>query len=97
VARRCGRILDGVSSTRLVRRWEDLHVVAQVAVVLPLAVVLLTILHLTALNQPFGRGVAYGVFWGALLTAVLVGASRSERARRVARERGSEKGRTPPA
>ena len=34
------------------------------------------------LNQPLGRGLAYGVFWGALATAAIVGASRSEKARR---------------
>lgn len=64
------------------RVWEDLHIVAQVAIVLPLAVVLLWAGHVALLNQPAGRGLAYGVFWGALLTAAVVGASRSEKARR---------------
>ena len=64
------------------RIWEDLHIVAQVAIVLPLSVVLLWAAHIVLLNQPAGRGLAYGAFWGALLTAAVVGASRSEKARR---------------
>ena len=64
------------------RWWEDLHIVAQVAVVLPLSVVVLWLAHVLLLNQPVGRGLAYGVFWGGLATAAIVGASRSEKARR---------------
>lgn len=65
------------------RWWEDLHIVAQVAVVLPLSVILLWAAHVALLNQPVARGLAYGAFWGALLTAAVVGASRSEKARRT--------------
>ena len=64
------------------RRWEDLHVVAQVAIVAPVAILLLWYGHVVFLNQPVGRGFAYGVFWGLLVTAAVVGASRSEKARR---------------
>ena len=64
------------------RRWEDLHVVVQVAVVLPVTVLVLWFVHVVFLNQPLGRGLSYGVFWGALATAAIVGASRSEKARR---------------
>ena len=64
------------------RWWEDLHILVQVAVVLPVTVVVLWIAHVVLLNQPVGRGLAYGVFWGALATAAIVGASRSEKARR---------------
>lgn len=53
----------------------------------PLAVALLWLAHVGLLNQPPGRGLVYGVFWGLLATGVLVGATRSERARREARER----------
>ena len=38
--------------------------------------------HVVFLNQPVGRGLAYGIFWGLLVTAAVVGASRSEKARR---------------
>jgi hypothetical protein len=64
------------------RRWEDLHVVVQVAIVAPIAILLLWGVHVAMLAQPAGRGFVYGVFWGLLVTAAVVGASRSERARR---------------
>jgi hypothetical protein len=64
------------------RRWEDLHVAAQVAIAAPLAVLLLWLIHVVFMNQPVGRGFVYGVFWGLIATAVVVGASRSEKARR---------------
>jgi hypothetical protein len=64
------------------RRWEDLHILVQVAIVAPVAIVLLWFGHVVFLNQPVGRGFAYGVFWGLLVTAAVVGASRSEKARR---------------
>lgn len=64
------------------RRWEDLHILVQVALVTPFSVALLFAVHIGLLNQPLWRGLSYGVFWGALVTAAVVGASRSERARR---------------
>jgi hypothetical protein len=54
----------------------------QIALVSPLSVVLLWFVHIYLMNQPLWRGFSYGVFWGALLTAAIVGASRSEKARR---------------
>lgn len=74
--------------TALLRRWEDLHVAVQLAVAAPVLVVALWVAHVGLLGQPLGRGLAYGIFWGLLATGVVVGASRSERARREARERG---------
>ncbi len=65
------------------RWWEDLHVVAQVAVVLPVTVLVLWVAHIFLLAQPVGRALGYGVFWGVLATAAIVGASRSEKARRM--------------
>ena len=64
------------------RWWEDLHVAVQVGIVAPVAILLLWVVHVTLLAQPVGRGLAYGVFWGLLVTAAVVGASRSEKARR---------------
>lgn len=55
---------------------------AQVALLGPAAVLLLWAVHVIFLNQPVVRGLAYGVFWGLIATALIVGASRSERARR---------------
>jgi hypothetical protein len=46
------------------------------------AIVLLWLGHVVFLNQPLGRGFVYGVFWGLIVTAAVVGASRSEKARR---------------
>jgi hypothetical protein len=72
----------------LVLRWEALSVGAQVAIVLPIAIGLLWLVHVALLDQPLLRGFGYGVFWGVLATAAIVVASRSERARRE-RERAS--------
>lgn len=55
---------------------------AQVALLGPVAILVLWAVHVVFLNQPVWRGLAYGVFWGLLATALIVGASRSERARR---------------
>lgn len=55
---------------------------AQVAILAPVAILVLWAAHVVLMNQPLGRGLAYGVFWGLLATAAVVGASRSERARR---------------
>ena len=68
----------------IVKAWEDLHPGVQIAIVAPLAILLLWAAHVWLLNQPPLRGFGYGVFWGVLLTGVVVGASRSERARRRA-------------
>ncbi|WP_217912807.1 hypothetical protein [Miltoncostaea marina] len=64
------------------RRWEDLHVVTQVALLGPVAVLVMWAAHVLFMNQPLWRGFAYGVFWGLIVTALIVGASRSEKARR---------------
>jgi hypothetical protein len=45
------------------------------------------LIHLGPFNQPMGRAIAYAVFWGAILTGLLVVASRAERARRLEKER----------
>jgi hypothetical protein len=71
-------------ASRLVVLWEDLHVGVQVAIVAPVAVLALWGIHIGLLNQPLARGLGYGVFWGAILTGILVAASRAERARRLA-------------
>ena len=56
----------------------------QVAIVAPLSVLLLWAAHVYLMNQPVGRGLAYGFFWGFILTGAVVGASRAEAARRRA-------------
>ena len=73
----------------LVERWERLRLGVQIAVVLPVSVVVLYVAHVTVLNQPQDRAILYGVFWGLLATFAIVAATRAERARR-------EAGRRPP-
>jgi hypothetical protein len=64
------------------RWWEDRHILVQIAFVAPFATLLLWVVHIVLMNQPLWRGFSYGIFWGALVTAAIVGASRSEKARR---------------
>ncbi|MGD9572763.1 MAG: hypothetical protein AB7V62_12805 [Thermoleophilia bacterium] len=64
------------------RWWEDLHIGMQIALLLPVASLVLWFVHIVFLNQPILRGLSYGIFWGAVATAFIVGASRSEKARR---------------
>ena len=70
----------------LIIRWENLHVGVQVAAAFAVSVIVLWVGHVVLLNQPLGRGFVYAIFWGVLLTAVIVGATRSERARRLRAE-----------
>ena len=74
-------------AARLVRRWEALSARLQALVAFPAAFVVMLLLHLGPFNQPLWRAIGYAVFWGGLLTAALVVASRAERARRLEQER----------
>lgn len=71
----------------MIERWEALSARAQGAIAFPVATVLMFFIHIGPFNQPLGRAVGYALFWGAILTALLVIASRSERAKRLERER----------
>lgn len=75
---------------RIVLWWEELHLAVQIAVVLPLAVFGMYVLHVTLLNQPTGRGLGYGLFWGVVLAFGIIGSTRAERARREARRAGDD-------
>ena len=68
-----------------VRRWEELHPAIQVAIVAPLAVLLLWAADVYLMNQSPLGGLSYGIFWAALLTGVILAATRSERAKRLRR------------
>ena len=76
----------------LVRRWEALSAWAQAGISFPVAFVLMLVIHLGPFNQPTARAIGYAVFWGAILTALLVVASRAERARRLENERTERRG-----
>ena len=77
--------VNGRSS--LLRRWEDLHPGVQVVGSFVVAFVVLVIAHIALLNQPLGRALWYGLFWGAIVTLVVVLGTRAERAKRMTRER----------
>jgi hypothetical protein len=86
-ARHGAAILDVVAAAEsparsLVRRWEDLPSRSQLVIVLPVAIVVLFVIHITLLNQPFWRGLGYGVFWGVLAAAAVLVATRTEKAKR---------------
>ena len=79
----------------LLRRWEALSARVQVAVAFPVMFVAMLLVHLGPFNQPMGRAIGYAVFWGVILTALLVVASRAERARRLENERKDPGGEQP--
>ena len=66
--------------------WENLHVGVQIAATFIVGVVVLWFAHITLLNQPLGRGFLYAIFWAVPLTVLVVGATRTERARRLRAE-----------
>jgi len=47
------------------------------------ATLVLWAVHILLLNQPVGRGFVYGLFWAVPVTAIVVLATRTERARRI--------------
>ena len=69
------------------RRWEALPARTQAAIAFPVAALLMFLIHIGPFNQPLGRAIGYAVFWGGVLTALLVVASRAERHKRLENER----------
>lgn len=69
---------------RLLLAWEATEPRIQVAILLPVLVVALFLVHLGPLNQPLGRAITYGVFWGVLATGAIVAATRNEARKRRA-------------
>ncbi len=67
----------------LLIRWEDLAIGIQVAAAFVVSFVVLALIHMSLLNQPLGRSLWYGLFWGVLATVVIVAGTRTERARRL--------------
>lgn len=77
----------------LLRRWEALSAGAQAAVAFPVAFGVMLVFHLGLFPRlSFGLSAGYAVFWGAILTALVVVASRAERARRTHDERTQQGG-----
>lgn len=65
--------------------WEELSIFVQIAIVAPIAIVGISILHIILFvpNISVGRAIGYGIFWGAMVTFAVIGATRAERARRL--------------
>lgn len=70
------------SPSRLIERWEGIEPGKQFAIAFPILIVLIAILHWTALNQPIARGALYGLFWALPATCLIVVASQNERVKR---------------
>lgn len=70
-------------------RWETLPGQTQFMVTLPVAVVLLFLLHVIAFHLSPFRSFFYALFWGIPASIIVVAASRNEAARR-ARARDDE-------
>jgi hypothetical protein len=78
---------------RIVVWWEDLSVVVQIAVVAPICIIGMSLIHIWLFvpNISVGRAIGYGFFWGGMLTFALVGATRAERARRLHAQAAAQK------
>ncbi len=70
-------------------RWETLPGQVQFMVTLPVAIVLLFLLHVIAFHLSPFRSFFYSLFWGIPASVIVVAASRNEAARR-ARARDDE-------
>jgi len=73
--------------------WESRPAGTQIAIVLPVAVVAMFAFHRGLFpHLPLPLDVTYAVFWGAVLTALVVVATRSEAARRRRDHPGGDDG-----
>jgi hypothetical protein len=70
-------------------RWESLSPFAQGAIALPPLSVLLFLVNLGPFNQPLWRSLLYGIFEGAVVTALLLVATASEKSKRKSPPPGS--------
>ena len=73
-----------VERNRLLVWWEDLPIGVQIAVVQPLALAATWAAHMFLVGLTPGRSFTYAGFWGLLVTFLIVGSTRMERARRRA-------------
>jgi hypothetical protein len=78
---------------RIVVWWEELSIVLQIAVVAPISIIAISWIHILLFvpNISVERAIGYGFFWGAMVTFAVVGATRAERARRLAAQAAAEK------
>jgi hypothetical protein len=62
--------------------WEALETWMQLAISFPVFAVVTFLLNVGPFNQPLGRSVLYGLFEGAVLSALMAVATATERGRR---------------
>jgi len=74
----------------IMRRWEKLPGPGQFCLAFFIWFWIFWIGHVQLLNQPVGRGFMYGIFWGATFALLTLLATRSEQAKRYAREHPEE-------
>jgi hypothetical protein len=67
---------------KLVLWWEGLETWVQLAISFPIFAVLTFLINIGPFNQPIPRSVLYGLFEGAVLSALMAVATASERGRR---------------
>jgi hypothetical protein len=68
-------------------RWESLRPRTQAAIAFPVLGILAFLLNVGPFAQPLVRAIIYGVIEGGVFTAMLVYASKVEKARREGQER----------
>lgn len=67
---------------RLIVWWEALETWMQLLISFPVFAVVTFLLNVGPFNQPLGRSVLYGLFEGAVLSALMAVATATERGRR---------------
>ena len=67
---------------RLVLWWEGLETWVQLVISFPIFAVLTFVINLGPFNQPMFRSVLYGLFEGAVLSALMAVATAPERGKR---------------
>jgi hypothetical protein len=86
---------DAKQPPTLIRKWEGFDMGLQFLIAWPSLTVIISIIHLTALNQPVWRSLLYGVFWALPAAFVVAMASQNEaRKRRKAAEQDAGSGPT---
>ena len=73
---------EGSRPPRLIRWWEGLVTVRQLAIALPALSLLLLVVNLGPFNQPLLRSILYGLFEGGVLTGLLLVATATEKSKR---------------
>ena len=68
----------------LLRRWEDLTTGKQIAISVPVFLVIFFVLNQFPFNQPLARSVAYAIIEAPFFVAIAIWATHAERAKRRA-------------